>query len=162
MVMKLRSAEEEKKACDKAWESSVGKKATHAWHAHHEVLAERVYSGGAKQRADYIFSVKPQKEKALRLRLFRPVRNQKALNAAIEKRAHSWTAGRSYSKLLTEYKKKMAALHEKECDKDCPWNGRTIFAKPKKVVKKALPKKTAPKIVARKKASAPAKRRQAN
>ena len=116
--MKLRSIAAEEAACRKAWKGKrVG---TWAWHLHHQQLVERL-TEPAKNRIDYILSDKPVGERALRLRLFRPVKS-KVLAAA-------WA---EYDKVLAparaEYDKVRAAEHKKDCS-NCPWDGTSIFGR---------------------------------
>ena len=70
MSLILKSIEEEADDCRAAWKGfKVG---TFALHCHHEILAEPLRED-AENRIAYILSAKPRIERALRLRLFRPV-----------------------------------------------------------------------------------------
>ena len=99
----LLSIKSEAALCRKAWKDMpVG---TMAWHCHHGALSE-VLTEPAENRIAYILSHKPNKEQALRRRLFRPAPTL----------APAWA----------EYKRVKAAEHAKCCP-DCPWDGHTIF-----------------------------------
>ena len=101
--MKLKSPEQEAKACLKAFEGF--KLGGVVVHCHHEELVEKL-SEPAKNRINYILKEKPKNEQALRLRLFRPVTGS----------------------ALAEYEKVEWTAHKLICKaKDCPWNGKTIF-----------------------------------
>ena len=124
------------------------------WHIHHGILFEEA-TEPIKNRIAYIKSDKPECEVALRLRLLKPVKDQKRLIAiltAYEKVEDSALeayekatalASEAYEKVeapaLEAYEKATAlasakrdrainALHSKECP-DCPWDGETIFPK---------------------------------
>jgi len=124
------------------------------WHIHHGGLFEEA-TEPIKNRIAYIKSDKPECEVALRLRLLKPVKDQKRLIAILTayKKAKA-PALEAYEKAkapaLEAYKKATApaleayekveatasakrdkainALHSKECP-DCPWDGETIFPK---------------------------------
>ena len=114
------------------------------WHIHHGVLFEEA-TEPIKNRIAYINAEKPECEVALRLRLLKPVKDQKRLIAiltAYEKatapaleayRKALAPALEAYDKAkatVLEVKRDEAinALHAKECP-DCPWDGETIFPK---------------------------------
>ena len=143
----LLSIPEEAALCRKAWKDMpVG---TMAWHCHHEALSE-VLTEPAENRIAYILSDKPNIEKALRLRLFRPAptlatalaeckrveatalaeyKRVEALALAEYKRvqAPAWAEyKRVEAAALAEYKRVQTAEHAKCCP-DCPWDGHTIF-----------------------------------
>ena len=148
--MKLATIAVEAKACRAAWAAAPD--AIYAWHCHHEALAEPL-TGPAGWRIAYILRNKPKHERALRLHLFRPVRNVAALapartayHAAL---ASAWTAyaaacasaGTAYDAALTSartayvaarasagtaYDAARAPAHAAECDPGCPWDGQTI------------------------------------
>ena len=102
------------------------------WHIHHGILFEQA-TEPIKNRIAYIKSDKPECEVALRLRLLKPVKDQKRLIAIL-------TAYEKVEALALEAYKKVEAtalakrdgaintLHAKECP-DCPWDGETIFPK---------------------------------
>ena len=116
------------------------------WHIHHGELLEW-NTEPIKNRREYIKAEKPIHERALRLRLLKPVKGK--LPAAIGK---AWAAyckaqedycwrksapriesrylyqesRRAHNKVLYHHKKEIEALHAKECP-DCPWDGKTIF-----------------------------------
>ncbi len=72
-TLKLKSIGEEAKACRAAFENiKIG---ALVWHCHHEKLAEFLTSP-PEHRISFILSDKPEHERALRLRLFRPVRTK--------------------------------------------------------------------------------------
>jgi hypothetical protein len=113
--MKLKSIAAEEAACRKAWgRKSVGM----AWHLHHKMLVEDL-SEPASNRIDYILSGKPKCERALRLRLFRPV---KARGVASARAAYS----AAVASARAAYDAAVAPAHAIECP-GCPWNGTTIF-----------------------------------
>jgi hypothetical protein len=69
MTPVLLSIAKEEAACRAAF--AAAPKATSAWHVHHEVLAERLEFTPAERIAHILD--KPKAERALRLRLFRPM-----------------------------------------------------------------------------------------
>ena len=88
------------------------------WHCHHEQLAE-LLTETAEARIAYILSGKPIEEQALRLHLFRPVRD-----AAVEAAWATYDA--TVEPAQATYDAAIKAAHRAECP-DCPWDGRTIF-----------------------------------
>ena len=102
------------------------------WHIHHRVLFEQA-TEPIKNRIAYIKAEKPECEVALRLRLLKPVKDQKRLIAILTayEKAEA-TALEAYEKAKAPASAKrdeaINALHAKECP-DCPWDGETIFPK---------------------------------
>ena len=95
--MKLGTIEQEAAACRKAFaKSKVG---DWAWHIHHTELCEKI-TEPIENRIQCILTQKAEHERAIRLRLMRP----------ISKRSQ----------------KVVATAHSKECP-ECTWNGKTIF-----------------------------------
>ena len=95
-------------------------------HCHHGEWLE-ILTEPAESRIQFILECKPEKERAERLRRFRPLPSGTELPADLEKadadwwkaRADWWMAGRS---------PKVLALHAKICG--CPWGEKTdIFGK---------------------------------
>jgi hypothetical protein len=147
--MKLKSAEQEAKDCQKAFKGfKVG---GHVVHCHHEEL-EEVLIESFQNRINYILKEKPKKEQALRLRLFRPVTGQALAEyekvpgqawaeyekvtgqalAEYEKVTGQALAEAEYEKVTrqawAEYEKVTGQAHKLICKiKDCPWNGKSIF-----------------------------------
>ncbi len=107
--MKLQSIEKEAAACRKAFKGYKGRTAIHV---HHAVLAEEL-TEPAENRIAYILSDKPEREQALRLRLFRPA---PWLDAALAE------YGRVQGAALAEYGRvKGPALAEYERVKGPAW-----------------------------------------
>lgn len=128
--LKLKSIEEEAKACRKAFEGvPIG---TSVWHCHHEKFVEFLIEP-AENRIAYILSSKPQHEQALRLHLFRPF-NIKLLSKGLQKADADWQkayadwlkADADCEKTGADLQKSFEKVHIKTC-KNCPWNGETIF-----------------------------------
>ena len=124
------------------------------WHIHHWMLFEEA-TEPIENHIAYIKAEKAEWERSLRLRLLKPVKDQKRLIAILTayKKATApgseayekveATALEAYEKTRATaseaYRKAMAtawakrykainALHAKECP-DCPWDGMTIFPK---------------------------------
>ena len=146
--LKLNSIEEEAKACRNAFEGvQIGALVIHC---HHEILSE-ILTQPAEDRIFCILSVKLEHEKALRLRLFRPV-NQKHLPRELQKAYLDWQVANAvrhkaaadilvtyavWEKACAVYDKATAVwvkaaavwlnkIHARIC-KNCPWDGSTIF-----------------------------------
>jgi len=129
--LKLGSIADEAAACRKAW--AAHPKAILAWHCHHEILIEKL-TEPAENRIAYILRDKPEHEQALRLHLFRPFRGP--LPAQLKKATAEWhkadaewhKADAEWHKATAEWHKAGAVIaHKKQC-KNCPWDGKTIFA----------------------------------
>lgn len=103
--MTLRSIAEEATACRAAWAAAPN--ATFAWHCHHELIVEPL-AESAESRIAYILWAKPTREKALRLRLFRPILG--ALPETVNKAwaAYDW-ARAAYDEARAAYIKAWAA-----------------------------------------------------
>lgn len=125
----------------------------YAWHVHHEKLVEPLIEP-LQNRIDYIKKDKPSTEQATRLRLMRPVKDEKAVEKLLKPAEKAWAdyevamgqvaiagskapGGKRYTeaeqavektlKKALENAAPLYALHRAECEPDCPWNGRTIF-----------------------------------
>jgi len=114
------------------------------WHIHHDVLCE--WSDDIDERIRYIKTYKPENERALRLRLMKPVKGKLPVRF-VEAYVKAWVAyekagalGKAWvayykaqealGKAWEACKDELEALHKKEC-RGCPWDGKTLF--PKKV-----------------------------
>ena len=150
MTLVLKSIEEEAEDCRKAFEGvEIG---SLVLHCHHEVLSERL-SESAGNRIAYILDHKPRNERALRLRLFRPV-SQDAINRSADRQkayadwqkayADRQKADADRQKACADWGKAYADRQKADADlrkacvelgtlvhldvcKDCPWDGQTIF-----------------------------------
>ena len=146
MSLQLKSVEEELKDCRDAWEKSRyykvnrsdyfhGGLVKYGVHIHHEELAERtVY---IEDRIQYILRNKPFEERALRLRLMRPVKvtlyNKyvKAIDFISEMEmleenySDYFKASQDLTDAYVSIKKVFHALLCKE--PNCPYNGVTIL-----------------------------------
>jgi hypothetical protein len=145
--MKLRSIAEEAAACREAWKARP--RTVYGVHIHHERVIERRHYP-IEERIAYILEGKPKKERALRLRLMRPITVkqwrtfQRVANEAWRQRNRATnTAWKDYervggSKAYATFQRivKAATLTEGEqvaeahlalCVPDCPFDGRTIF-----------------------------------
>ena len=131
--MKLKSIEEEAADCRAAFKDfPVG---GYVLHCHHEIVGETL-RGDPENRIAYIISSKPEKEQALRLRLFRPVHEEDLKAYATRHKAYA-TRNETYiyavwRKADVALRKEDAALgiliHSQVCVADCPWDGKTIFS----------------------------------
>ena len=144
----LGTPEEEAALCRAAWDAHPSK---WGWHIHHEILCEdRLYP--IEERIAYILTSKAPKERALRLRLLRPVIDDAMVPiwktyddamaaiqktyadamAAIQKTyddaiAPIWkTYDDAMAAIWKTYADAMAAIHARECP-NCPWDGESIF-----------------------------------
>ena len=100
-----------------------------AFHVHHDVLME--FCTNYKERVNYIKEHKPRGEQEIRLRLFQlisPARLPRPLAKALEVYAKALEV---YAKAGEAYKPQINELHKELCP-DCPWDGKTIFAIPRK------------------------------
>lgn len=91
-----------------------------AWHVHHEKLWEEL-TEPIQNRINYIKATKDALEIPTRLRLLKPVKDV----TLMLKRAPIY---KDYEDKQVLIDKGIKQLHEKECP-NCPWNGKTIFAK---------------------------------
>ena len=136
MPIKLKSIKAEAEACKKAWKGM--KVGTRAVHCHHETMTEEL-TEVATNRINYILAEKPLKEQALRLRLFRPVKGP-AWDEYQEVTRPAWKtyeditgqALKTYEDIEVQawktYKDIKGPAHKLICkEKNCPWNGKTIF-----------------------------------
>ena len=126
--MKILSIQEELAACRKAW--SDNPTATWAWCCHHETHIEPL-TEPAEHRIAYILSNKPENERAIRLRNFRPVR-VKLPDALVEAREACVKAREPYDKAWeacvkarATYESELKALHDSDWENT--WDGRSIF-----------------------------------
>ena len=113
------------------------------WHPHHNKVVEWCWDYDERRR--YIENEKPEEERALRLRLFRPatglphavVKAGRVYDKALRVYEKAWQAydkaGRAQQKLwraledeLQKAESEILALHAEQCP-DCPWDGETIF-----------------------------------
>jgi len=151
--LRLKSIRAEEKACRIAWSRSRG--AELGAHVHHNAAFEQL-SDPYQDRMDYILAFKPERERALRLRLFRPVpsaaltpelrviqRKIQALERKITAVVDQpfWISGVKFEDLcdrLRTIRSEMSAsalslpvreYHDRFCalGARCPWNGRSIF-----------------------------------
>ena len=126
--MKLKSIEDEARACRRAFaKTKIG---CFTLHCHHKILGEPL-AESAKNRIAYILSGKPEHERALRLRLFRPVSKEKLKslgkkNPEIKKAYADWQ--KAYADWQKAYAELAQLIHPLVCE-NCPWNGHTIFPK---------------------------------
>ena len=134
--LQLGSIEDEAKACREAFKGiKIG---AFVLHCHHEILGESLLED-AENRIRYILTQKPEHERALRLRLFRPVpdsqlKKHKKAYADWQKAYADWLkADADWQKADADRLKAEADLailvHTKVCKSSCPWDGRTIFPK---------------------------------
>ena len=132
----LKSIEEEKKDCIAAFKACP--EAKFAWCCHHEIHVEFLTESFQK-RINYIISDKPESERALRFRNFRPVRVKlseiiekaladyyKAWDVYIKARADWNKTWADYEKALRENKEELIKLHNEDWP-DNSWNGKSIF-----------------------------------
>ena len=125
-----------------------------AWHCHHDVLYEFVFD--YNDRVKFIKKNKPENERALRLKLFKLIPEDRLPAALLQAREAYDKAREAYDKAWEAYDKAREAydkaweaynkaweaydkareahipfleqLHAELCP-DCPWDGRTIFSK---------------------------------
>lgn len=126
------------------------------WHIHHDILFEFA-TEPIQNSIDYINNCKPMNEVPIRLKLLKPVKGklpeevERALvdlnkaRAALDKAPPylvdealvDWVdkalvdldkARTNLYKVFKKYEKEINALHVQECEKDCPWDGNTIFS----------------------------------
>jgi hypothetical protein len=136
MIFELKSIDDEAAACRAAWAAMP--EAQYAAHLHHEVACEPL-SEPIENRIAYILREKPEAERALRLRLMRPVtatasaeyeRVRAPALAEYERvRATAWAEyERVKATAWAEYERVMATAHLLICSVyGCPFDGRTIF-----------------------------------
>lgn len=122
--LKLRSIKEETRACREAFREAGSKPGDLTYHCHHGILVE-VLEEPASVRIAYILSDKATAEKALRLRLFRPVPRTRA-NAKL---ADLWDHDdwRFFEKAEVSASSSASRAHKQNCP-GCSWDGATIFA----------------------------------
>jgi len=145
----LGTPKEEAALCRAAFEGvQVG---AMVWHLHHDSLCEPLTEAPGNRIA-YILTQKPPKERAARLRLMRPVRDEavapawgvydEAVAAAWEVCAEAVAAARkAYHEAVAAawevcaeavaaarkaYHEAVAPAHSAECP-NCPWDGKSIF-----------------------------------
>lgn len=127
----LRSDDAEEADCRAAFARRP--RAQYAIHLHHESLAEPLSNLGARARISYILTGKPPEERALRLRLFRPVTRVWYRRVRRAEREYYRTffnpddvlTHRSYR----AYIKTLDELHREACQPGCTWTaeGGSIF-----------------------------------
>ena len=132
--MKLKSIEKEAADCRKAFKGfPVG---GYVLHCHHEIIGETL-RGDAENRITYIFTQKPEHERALRLRLFRPV-PEKELKAYAERKQKAYAerkqkADAEWQKADAEWEKADAEWEKEDAEwkkADAKW--KKAYAKWKK------------------------------
>ena len=135
--MKLKSIAEEAADCREAFKNS--KIGDIAVHYHHDNLAEKL-NEPAKNRITYILAEKPEAEQALTLRLFRPIPGpalaeyelvrELACAEYMKVQRPTWAGfERVEVAAWAKYLKAKVKAHKLICkEKDCPWNGKTIFS----------------------------------
>ncbi len=111
MTLTLKSIEEEAAACREAFKGfPVGR---YVLHCHHDQPVEVLWED-AEHRVTYILTQKPENERALRLRLFRPVSEKelkadaewKKVVAELQKADAEWKkADAAWKKAIVEWKK---------------------------------------------------------
>jgi len=139
--LKLGSIEHEAELCRRAFKGV--KTGAFVLHCHHEILAETL-TEDAENRIAYILSSKSRREMALRLHLFRPVsevrlKKFKKVYADQEKAEADWQKAeaerkrtyavwrKAYGDWEKAYYDLAILVHEKYCQPECPWDGKTIF-----------------------------------
>lgn len=131
----LKSIDEEAADCRTAWAAAPG--ATAAVHLHHDVAADALLDP-IEFRIAYILTKKPEHERALRLRLMRPL-TAPARAEYGRVTAQAWAeyervraqALAEYERVtapaLAEYKRVTKIAHDAICFEGCPFDGSTIF-----------------------------------
>ena len=118
--MKLNSIAVEAAACRKAFKGS--KIADAVLHCHHKVLYE-LLTEPAENRINFILSMKPEHERALRLHLFRPVSKSKITSltrkhSAIKKADADWQkADADWQKAYADWQKAHADRRKADADR---------------------------------------------
>ena len=131
------SIDEEAAACRAAFAAMP--EAKYAVHLHHEEPVEAL-NEPAENRIRYILEEKPKEERALRLRLFRPVTaTARAEYQRVSAPAHaeyqrvSDTAWAEYQRVRdtawAEYQLVRAPAHAAICVPGCPFDGKSIFGR---------------------------------
>ncbi len=114
MSIELLSIDAEAAACRAAWAAAPD--AQRGCHIHHDQASEEL-TEPIENRIAYILRNKPEKERALRLRLMRPT-TEEAIKAYYAARAEAQKA----------YDAAMAEPHRLICHTEgCPFDGNTIF-----------------------------------
>src|SRR2546429_163788 len=99
------------------------------WHCHHDVLLEPL-TQSITERRKYIKNTKPKNEVELRLKLFKPVKGKlpkEVIEAGKKFLYNNSTLWSIVSEVLNKNIDAINKLHKKECAKDCPWDGFSIF-----------------------------------
>ena len=123
-IIPIKSIEEELKDCEQAFKDCP--KAKFAWTCHHAILIEFLIEP-YQNRIKYIMTGKPESERAVRLRNFRPVRVElpaKLTKAGAEKdnaRAEKDKALAEYDKARAEYDKARAEKDKALAEWDKAW-----------------------------------------
>ena len=129
-MKKIKTIKIELAACRAAFAAAPD--ARLAWCCHHEVLVEPL-TESPEARIEYILNHKPTRERAVRLRNFRPVRIAlpKAYIQAGEAYYQAWEAygqaEQAYCQAREADLPELTRLHAKDWP-DHTWNGRSIFA----------------------------------
>src|SRR5574337_766887 len=124
-TLKLGTIDEEAAACRAAWAAMPDAK--YGVHIHHKELAEPV-SAPIENRITYILSNKPENERALRLRLMRPITamQYKVYNEA---KASAWKAyDEATAPAWKAYDEALNKAHGLLCTTPgCPYKNGRIF-----------------------------------
>ena len=133
-MKQLGTIKEEEAECRAAF--TEYNKAAWVWCCHHGILCENL-TEPAENRIDYILSSKNKSEQALRLRNFRPCKNNeavasaiKAYNEAVEPDIKAYNeavepAIKAYDEAVASVRKALEQLHNSEWPNS--WNGKSIF-----------------------------------
>ena len=106
-------------------------KLTYIWHFYHNQLMTAIFHPTpVKKRRITIKAIKPIGERPLRLRLLKVVKGK--IPDRITK--NQWIAYHDGRRCDLTNNKAVIALHKKECYKECPWNGNSIFPYPDKII----------------------------
>ena len=136
MTLHLLSIDAEAAACRAAFAACPD--AAHAAHVHHEEPCEAL-TEPIENRIAYILREKPEHERALRLRLMRPITAKayakyEADRAALDAKYRADIAPldakyeADIAALYAKYEADLAALHAAMCPTPgCPWRENTIF-----------------------------------
>jgi hypothetical protein len=136
--MKLGTIAEEVRACRKAFKGfELG---GFVLHCHHDIPIEQL-TAPAWDRISYILRNKSHEQRALRLRLFRPLSSEqedlclKVLRSAIDAYVEAIRQGPAHEypetcvRAAADYSRTLIPIHALVCISDCPWDGKTIFSK---------------------------------
>jgi hypothetical protein len=128
-MYELKSIEEEAEDCRQAFKGV--KEGAFVWLCHHEVLVE-VLKEEVENRIRYILTWKPEGERAIRLREFRPVKEElpKEYSEARQKYDEAWQkydeVRQKYDEAQQKYDEELTSIHLKAYP-DTVWDKRTII-----------------------------------